>query len=146
MSGPSNWTAEKGALYPFVQLGTGAGSGQVPGYGCHGMRGGGRRPRRPRRSISRQSRRPRRSISRQSRRYRRSISRQSRRSNSRRPRKSRRMRFRGGFAPINENMSIETSLQENNIPSSQYYGVNTQLDNNALATPIPIISSEKCPF
>ena len=135
MSGPSNWTAEKGALYPFVQLGTGAGSGQVPGYGCHGMRGGGRRPRRPRRSISRQSRR-----------YRRSISRQSRRSNSRRPRKSRRMRFRGGFAPINENMSIETSLQENNIPSSQYYGVNTQLDNNALATPIPIISSEKCPF
>ena len=134
----SNWTAENGSLYPFDLLGTGAGSGQVPGYGCGGMRGGGRKSRRPRRSISRQSRR-----------YRRSISRQSRRSNSRRPRrprKSRRMRFRGGFAPINENMSIETSLQENNIPSSQYYGINTQLDNNALATPIPIISSEKCPF
>ena len=145
----SNWTAENGSLYPFDLLGTGAGSGQVPGYGCGGMRGGGRKSRRPRRSIPRQSRRPRRSISRQSRRYRRSISRQSRRSNSRRPRrprKSRRMRFRGGFAPINENMSIETSLQENNIPSSQYYGINTQLDNNALATPIPIISSEKCPF
>ena len=56
------------------------------------------------------------------------------------------MKFRGGFAPINENMSIATNYLENNIPSSQYYGINSQLDNNAMATPIPITSYEKCPF
>ena len=56
------------------------------------------------------------------------------------------MKFRGGFAPINENISMDTSYTENNIPSSAYYGIDTNLDNNALATPIPISRHEKCPF
>ena len=152
----SNWTAGNGALYPFDLLGTGAGSGQVQGIGCAGMKGGcgtcvgGGKSRRSRRSRkSRKSRKSRRSNSRKSRRsrrYTRSRSRKARRSTRSRSRKSRRMRFRGGFAPINEDMSIATSNLENNIPSSQYYGIDSQLDNTAFATPIPIISSEKCHF